>query len=193
MRKKKVLTETWLMLKKFVVHGTTVASWSPSSTHVMKAMMQDIDWDNAQCIVELGAGTGPITEGLVQFAKSHTKLVIIEQDADFCRLLREKFPQHDIVEGDACKLDEILAERGISHVDHVISGLPLPSFPKALRDEVIRQSAKVLNSKGDFRQLTNMPWVYRGLYKQYFRNVAFRFVPWNFPPAGVYYCRDFAG
>ena len=48
----------------------------------------------------------------------------------------------------------LLAERGITSVDHVISGLPLPSFPAGLRDAVIAASAKVLTPTGTFRQLT---------------------------------------
>ena len=37
--------------------------------------------------------------------------------------------------------------------------------------------------------MTNMPWVYRKLYRRYFRQVAFRLVPLNLPPGGVYDCR----
>ena len=42
---------------------------------------------------------------------------------------------------------------------------------------------------GEFRQLTTAPWLYRRLYRRYFREVSFRLVVWNLPPGGVYYCR----
>ena len=191
MRKQKTGSDFFLMFRKFLTHGTTVASWCPSSKPLCRAITRDIDWAAASCVVELGAGTGPVTRMLVDAAGPTTKLVIVEQDPDFCRVLRQKFPGHDIVEGDACKLDEILAERGIARADHVISGLPLPSFPKQLRDGVIAMSAKVIGPAGTFRQVTNMPYVYRGLYRSYFKDVSFKFVPWNFPPGGVYYCQGY--
>ena len=181
----------WLMLKKFVSHGTSIAAFSPSSRFLARSMVRGIDWAKARCVVELGAGTGPITRELVRAAPAHAKLVIVERDADFCRVLRAKFPGQDVVEGDAGRLDEILAHRRIAQADHVISGLPLPSFPPALRDSIIRMSARVLGPDGEFRQITNMPWVYLKLYRTYFRDVSFQLVPLNLPPGGVYYCRGY--
>ena len=181
----------WLMLRKFVAHGTAIASFSPSSRFLARSMVRGIDWMKSKCVVELGAGTGPITRELVRAAGPNTKLVIVERDPDFCRLLREKFPTQDIVEGDACHLDKILAARGIKKADHVISGLPLPSFPSMVRDSIIRMCAKVLGPDGEFRQITNMPWVYLNLYRTYFRDVSFKLVPLNLPPGGVYFCRGY--
>jgi phospholipid N-methyltransferase len=181
----------WLMLRKFVSHGTAIASFSPSSRFLARSMLRGIDWPKARCVVELGAGTGPITKELVRAAGPETRLVIVERDPDFCRLLRDKFPLLDIVEGDACRLDAILAERGIANADHIISGLPLPSFPPQLRDSIIQMSARVLGPQGEFRQVTNMPWVYQKLYRTYFRDVSFKLVPLNLPPGGVYFCRGY--
>ena len=53
-------------------------------------------------------------------------------------------------------------------------------------------SARVLGPAGEFRQITNMPWVYLKLYRTYFRDVSFRLVPLNLPPGGVYFCRGYA-
>ena len=181
----------WLMLRKFVEHGTGIASFAPSSRFLSRALIRGIDYDRAECIVELGAGTGPVTEELVKRVKPHTRLVVLERDPDFCTRLRAKFPKAEIVEGDAAHIDQLLADRGISQVDHMISGLPLPSFPADLRDAVIGSSARVLGEHGTFRQLTVMPLVYKKLYKSYFADVRFRFVPINLPPAGVYVCRGY--
>jgi phospholipid N-methyltransferase len=188
----KPATPDWLlMVKKFAAKGTSVASFAPSQRSLCRRMLKGIDFDAAQCIVELGAGTGPVTVELLKRVKPHTKLIVVELDPDFCARLRQRFPTADIVEGDAGRLEELLAERGITQVDHVVSGLPLPSFPAPLRDAIIESSAKVLTPDGTFRQLTYMPWVYQGLYKQYFDDVRFAFVPLHVPPAGVYVCRHY--
>jgi phospholipid N-methyltransferase len=180
-----------LMLRKFVRHGTAYATFVPSSRFVARSICRGIDFETAKCIVELGAGTGPITREVLSHRKPHTRVVVVEIDPDFCKRLRERFPTADVVEGDARHIDKLLADRGIASVDHVISGLPLPSFPAPLRDAIVASSAKALAPGGTFRQLTNMPWVYQGLYKSYFDEVEFRLVVRNFPPAGSYICRGY--
>ena len=181
----------WIFFRKFVKHGTDIASFAPSSRFLSRLICKGIDYDTATCIVELGAGTGPVTEVLLKNVRPHTKLIVVERDADFCARLRERFPEADIVEGDAAKLEELLAERDIPHVDHVVSGLPLPSFPAELRDAVLASVAKTLAPGGTFRQLTVTPWVYYKLYRGYFRDVRFKFEPRNLPPAGVYVCSGY--
>ena len=186
-----VSPDWWLMTKKFVRHGTSIASFAPSQRFLSRKIIAGIDYDKAKCIVELGAGTGPVTAQLLARAKPHTRVIVVELDPDFCVRLRRKFPNADIVEGDAAKLEQLLSARGIATVDHVVSGLPLPSFPAPLRDSILASSAKVLTAEGTFRQLTNMPYIYWKFYKRYFAEEKFKFVPLNLPPAGVYVCRGY--
>jgi phosphatidylethanolamine/phosphatidyl-N-methylethanolamine N-methyltransferase len=181
--------DLWLVLRKFASNARSVATLAPSSRFLARATVRGIDWSNTKCVVELGAGTGPITAELVKAAPPHVQLIINEFDPDFCRVLRQKFPAADIVEGDARRLGEVLVERGITQVDHVLSGLPLTHFPPGDRDVVLDQVGQVLSPDGEFRQLTTAPWLYRRLYRRYFREVSFKLVVRNFPPGGVYYCR----
>jgi phospholipid N-methyltransferase len=184
-------TDVWLMFRKFLEQGRTIASVAPSSPFMSRKICSGIDYDKAQCIVELGAGVGPITEVLLQRIKPHTKLIVVERDPDFCKRLRTRFPNADIVEGDAAQMDQLLLERGIAKVDHVVSGLPLPSFPAPLRDAILASVAKSLSADGTFRQITNMPYVYWKMYRGYFNDVNFSLVPLNFPPGGVYVCKGY--
>jgi len=183
----------WLFFTKFLRQGTTIAAIAPSSHWLASALVRDLDFSRARCLVELGAGTGPITAELLRQAHPECRVIVLERDADFCARLRQRFPQADVVQADAAQLDTVLAERGLDTVDHVISGLPLPSFPAAERDQLLRIVARRLAPGGTLRQLTHMPWVYYPLYRGYFRDVAFRFVPLNLPPGGCYVCRDWRG
>lgn len=183
----------WLFARKFLTQGRAVASVAPSSRQMARATLAGIDWDAARCVVELGAGTGPITAELVARARPQTRLVVVEIDPEMCGRLRARFPHVEVVQGDAGHLDKLLADRGISQVDHVIGGLPLPSFPAPLRNAVMAASARVLGSAGTFRQLTVMPLVYYRLYARSWSEIAFRFVPLNLPPGGVYVCRGYRG
>jgi len=181
--------DLWLVLRKFVGNARSVATVAPSSRFLSRAILRGIDWSKTRCVVELGAGTGPITEHLVKTAPPGVRLVINEFDPDFCRLLKSKFPTADVIEGDARALGAMLARRGINQVDYVLSGLPLTHFSESDRAAVIDQTGALLSPDGEFRQLTTAPWLYRGLYRRYFRDVSFKLVVRNVPPGGVYYCR----
>ncbi len=179
----------WLMFRKFLQRGRVIASFAPSSRYMARAVTRDIVFETARCIVELGAGTGPITAELLHRVKPHTRLLILELDADLCTRLRRRFPNAEIIEGDAANLGQMLDERGIDKVDHIISGLPLPSVPEPIRDRILDVSARRLRPDGSFRQLTVMPWVYYKMYRRYFEDVRFRMVFRNLPPGGVYVCK----
>ena len=187
-----------LFLGKFLKHGTAIASLAPSSPWLSRATVRNVDWEHAKVLVELGAGTGPITKVLAEKASPNTHVVVIERDPDFASILRERY-QHlshfDIIEGDVQDLAAMLAERRIDLVDHVISGLPVPSFPKVLQAELFRAVRAVLSPSGSYNQITELPLVYWRFYRRFFEDVEFAFEPRNLPPAGAYYCRrvkDFA-
>jgi phospholipid N-methyltransferase len=181
-----------LFLGKFLRHGTKIASLAPSSRWLSRATVGNVDWANARVIVELGAGTGPITRAIADRVRPETRVIVLERDSDFAAILRERFghlANFEVIEGDARDLAAMLAERGIGRVDHVISGLPVPSFPKEVQDDLFRVVREVLTPEGTYNQITELAWVYQGLYRRFFKDVRFIFEPRNFPPAGAYYCQ----
>ncbi|QDU22609.1 class I SAM-dependent methyltransferase [Urbifossiella limnaea] len=183
----------WLMLRAFWRRGRQVASFAPSSRAMARAMLRGIDFESTRCVVELGAGTGPVTAEVAARLRPGTTFVAVELDPVLCARLKARFPHLDVVQADAARLDELLAGRGVRQVDHVLSGLPLPSFPAAERDSLLAAAARVLSPAGTFRQLTVMPWVYYPLYRRSFDDVRFHFVAANLPPGGVYVCRGYRG
>jgi phosphatidylethanolamine/phosphatidyl-N-methylethanolamine N-methyltransferase len=186
------MRDFFLFLGKFVKHGTAIASLAPSSRWLSRTTVRNVDWDRARVLVELGAGTGPITKVLAEKARPDCRVVVLERDADFARILRERFgalPNFDVVEGDVRDLKAILAERGIEQADYVISGLPVPSFPKDLQRDLFRAVRQVLAPGGTYNQITEMPLVYLRFYRRFFDDVRFAFEPRNLPPAGAYFCR----
>lgn len=181
-----------LFLGKFLRHGTKIASLAPSSPWLSRTTVSNVDWDKAAVVVELGAGTGPITTVLAEKARPECKVIVLERDADFTKLLRERFgdrPNFDVIEGDVRDLASMLADRGIERADAIISGLPVPSFPKELQHDLFRVVRNVLAPGGTYNQITELPWIYRGLYRKFFAEVRFAFEPRNLPPAGAYFCR----
>jgi ornithine lipid N-methyltransferase len=186
------MNDSFLFIAKFLRHGTAIASLAPSSRWLSRTTVRNIPWDRAQVLVELGAGTGPITRVLAEKARPDCRVIVLERDPDFCQLLRQRFrpcANFEVVEGDVRDLAAILAARGIGRVDAVISGLPVPSFPRDLQRDLFRAVREVLAPEGTFNQITELPWVYWRFYRQFFDQVQFAFEPRNFPPAGAYFCR----
>jgi phosphatidylethanolamine/phosphatidyl-N-methylethanolamine N-methyltransferase len=181
-----------LFLGKFLTQGTAIASLAPSSRWLSRTTVRNIDWEYAGALVELGAGTGPITRVIAQRARPDCRIVVVERDPDFARLLRQRFRDRanfDVVEGDVRDLAAILADRGIAQADHVISGLPVPSFPEDLQRGLFRSIAEILRPEGTYNQITELPWIYWRFYRRFFDHVDFVFEPRNLPPAGAYICR----
>ena len=156
-----------LFLGKFFKHGTAIASVAPSSRWLSRLTVGNVDWERAGTLVELGGGTGPITRAIAE-----------RQRTNF-----------EIVRADAGDLASILLDRGITAVDHVISGLPVPSFGKSLQESLFRAVGTFLCPLGTFNQITEIPWLYRRLYQRHFQDVRFVLEPRNLPPAGTYFCR----
>ena len=190
--KKAEIKENFLFFGKFLRHGVRIASVWPSSKALSQATIKEIDWDQAKVVVELGAGTGPITEQIVRKLKAHTTLIAIERDADFARILRRRFDDHhnvEIVQADVRDLDTVLRARGIRHVDAFVSGLPTPSLPPRVRNRMLASVKRYLVDEGVFSNITEIPFIYWKYYRKYFKDVEFDLVVKNMPPGGVYHCR----
>ena len=181
-----------LFLGKFLKHGTAIASVAPSSRWLSRLAVCNVDWTRASALVELGGGTGPITRAIAERVPPGCRVLVVERDPEFARLLDDRFgtlPNFEIVHGDVGDLAAILGDRGILTVDHVISGLPVPSFPIRLQESLFRSVSDVLRPEGSFNQITEIPWLYQKLYKRHFEDVRFVFEPRNIPPSGAYFCR----
>jgi len=80
-------------------------------------------------VLELGAGTGPVTEALLETGCPVDQLVVVERDAELCGSLERRFCGLQVLHGNALDLGEILASARISSVRVVLSGLPMRAVP----------------------------------------------------------------
>jgi phosphatidylethanolamine/phosphatidyl-N-methylethanolamine N-methyltransferase len=184
--------DNFLFMSKFFRHGVRIASIWPSSPALAKATIARVDWQRAKVIVELGAGTGPITAAVIRNLQPHTQFIAIERDADFARILRERFgmlANVEVVHADVRDLDTILKTRKIAHVDYFVSGLPTPSLPAGVQRRMLVTVRKYMPAHGVFSNITEVPLWYWKYYKSVFSEVDFKMVIANMPPGGVYYCK----
>ena len=118
-------------------YGRTVArALAPSSPKLSAAMARWLPSDPESFVLELGPGTGAVTEALIKRGLREDRLVAIEKNPKMARLLRERFPRAHIITGDAWQMDRPAARRRkpVESVGAVISSLPLLNFPRKGRD-----------------------------------------------------------
>jgi phosphatidylethanolamine/phosphatidyl-N-methylethanolamine N-methyltransferase len=176
--------ESLLFFVRWLAAPLQVGSVMPSSNFLARAVANQIDLHSNQAVIELGGGTGSVTKALLETGINPERLVVIENDARLCVMLRQRFPQLSIVQGDASQLNELLKPLGISSASSVVSSLPLLSLPKLMRDRIIGQSLRLLGGNGRFIQYTyglRSPLADFNLYGQVTARI------WlNFPPASVW-------
>ncbi len=162
-----------LFLRKFLRHGRRVASLAPSSRSLARTACRGVDPTRVQSIVELGAGTGAVTEMVLARSHPRSRLLAIELDADFADILRARCPTAVIVQGDASLLASHLRATNFGRVDFLISGLALPSLPLQTRTAILEAYRDFATLGAWFSQLTVMPLVFWRFYNRLFREVRF--------------------
>jgi phosphatidylethanolamine/phosphatidyl-N-methylethanolamine N-methyltransferase len=154
---------------------------TPSSAFLSAAMADEVDLQRAGLVIELGAGTGPVTQALLNRGIATERLLVIESTPAFVKLLRQRFPNVRVVQGDALSFDQHVPPG--SAVASVVSGLPLLSFPAALRRALIGRGLVLQGDGGRFIQLS---YGWRPAVSDVALRVTRRFVWRNVPPAFVW-------
>lgn len=126
----------------------------PSSKALARTMAQYVDPQASGPVIELGPGTGPVTEALVQRGVDPARLVLVEFNPDFCRLLRTRYPTATVVQGDAYRLRRLLDTYVREPAAAVVSGLPLVTKPLRTRLRLIADAMGLLAPGAPFVQFT---------------------------------------
>jgi phosphatidylethanolamine/phosphatidyl-N-methylethanolamine N-methyltransferase len=131
-----------------------IGAVTPSSRLLARTMAAYVDPQSSGPIVELGPGTGPVTEALVARGIAPERLVLIEFNPKFCQLLQSRFPGVRVVEGDAYDLRNTLAGVLRQPAAAVVSGLPMFTKPRRVRVRLLRDALAMLHPGAPFIQFT---------------------------------------
>src|SRR6516225_12241766 len=131
-----------------------VGAVTPSGRALARTMAAYVDADVSGPVIELGPGTGPITEALIAQGIDPLRLVLVEFDATFCRLLRARFPTATVVHGDAYGLKRLLAGMLQEPAAAVVSGLPLFTKPMQTRLRLLFEAFGLMMPGAPFVQFT---------------------------------------
>jgi phosphatidylethanolamine/phosphatidyl-N-methylethanolamine N-methyltransferase len=126
----------------------------PSGRLLARAMARCVDPESTGPIIELGPGTGPVTQALVERGVDPARLLLVEFNPVFCRLLRSRYPAATVVQGDAYRLRQLLSSIVRVPAAAVVSGLPLVTKPLRTRVRLISDAMTLLAPNAPFVQFT---------------------------------------
>jgi phosphatidylethanolamine/phosphatidyl-N-methylethanolamine N-methyltransferase len=181
------LADSGLFLREWFADPQRTGSVTPSSPKLAAAMARWLPSDPESYVLELGPGTGAVTQALIERGLREDRLVAIENNPKLARLLHRRFPRAHIITGDAWHLDVLLREQAepIESVGAVISSLPLLNFPPAEADTLAEKIRAILEHGGKWVQYSYH--LGNGHHKSAtrFHRLASKIVWLNLPPARV--------
>jgi len=176
-------------IRSWIEKPLSTGAVMPSSKALARTMARYVDPASHGPVIELGPGTGPVTEALVQKGVDPARLILVEFNPDFCRLLRTRYPAATVVQGDAYRLRRLLETYVKAPAAAIVSGLPLVTKPVRTRLRLISDAMALLAPGAPFVQftyamVTPIPKALTGITAQ-----ASELIWMNVPPARVWVYR----
>ncbi len=185
------IDDEFRFFRSWIEKPLSIGAVTPSGKMLARTMASFVDPQIPGPIVELGPGTGPVTEALVAQGIDPARLVLVEFDPTFCRLLRMRYPTATIVQGDAYSLRVLLHLLLQQPAAAIVSGLPLFTKPLKMRLRLLFEAFGLMAPGAPFVQFTyaaHSP-IPRGLDRV--RAQSSERIWANIPPARVWVYRKF--
>ena len=135
-----------LFLREFVSRPAGVGAICPSSRTLAQYMARQVPATPDGLVVELGAGTGVVTEALLRSGIAASNLLVVELSPSFVQRLRKRFPQVNVIQGNAAQLETLIPEN--RRVNAIVSSLPLCSIEPETTREILKQWHSLLHPGG---------------------------------------------
>ena len=139
-------------LRGLISNPRGVSAPTPSSPTLARAIAAQVDIARDGLVIELGPGTGVVTQALLEHGVPAHRLVVIEQEPCFAGLLRRRFPQVSVRQGDALIFESQIPFD--APVAAVVSGVPLLQLPLTARRSLLRRALACQDGAGSFIQLS---------------------------------------
>jgi len=163
-----------------------VGAVTPSGKALARTMAAFVDPRIPGPILELGPGTGPVTDALVRRGVAQDRLILVEFNPEFCQLLKRRFPKATIVQGDAYDLRETLSGLLEEPAAATVSSLPLFTKPMDQRLELLETAYGMMHPDAPFIQFTYAVVPPIPARSQGYRTRASNRIWRNLPPARVW-------
>lgn len=150
-----MLTEHRLFLKQFLRQYHSTGAIAPSSRWLARSLSRQLDataGNGPRQILEVGPGTGAVTQHLVRRLAAGDRLTLVELNADFVAHLHERFEREPAFRHVAAQtqivhkpVEQLDSSAGY---DHIISGLPLNNFSVELVERILATFRRLMAPGG---------------------------------------------
>jgi phosphatidylethanolamine/phosphatidyl-N-methylethanolamine N-methyltransferase len=139
------LEEELQFLRALIANPRAVGAVAPSSPSLVRAIAAQVDPSQPGPFLELGAGTGAVTRGILARGISQERLTVIERDTELAKSIAAQFGGVHVINGDAFDLERALGRPNSQRFAAVVSGIPLlnhePEKRRSLLDAALEHAA----------------------------------------------------
>ena len=139
-------------LQEFCARPGLIGAICPSSRFLARSMAREVAHRHDGLIIELGPGTGVVTQALLDHGVAPERLVAVEYSHAFVQRLRKQFPHVNVVHGNASELRQLIPAD--SKVAAIVSSLPLCALPEPMVQAILSQWHDLLSDDGIAVQFT---------------------------------------
>jgi phosphatidylethanolamine/phosphatidyl-N-methylethanolamine N-methyltransferase len=141
-------------LRSWMEKPLATGAVTPSGKPLARAMASFVDPDLDGKVIELGPGTGAVTAALVEQGIDPERLVLVEFNPSFCGLLRARYPEATVVQGDAYAIRRLAGSLIRRPAAAVVSSLPLFTKPMKFRLRLVNDAFNLMHPGAPFIQFT---------------------------------------
>ena len=127
------LADNLRFLRALIARPKNIGAVLPSGPALSQAIARQIGNPLAGPVLELGPGTGAITQAILDHGVPPERLTTVEYDPEMSAELASRYPAVEVIRGDAFDLAHTLGPGPRAPFAAIISGLPLLNFPMARR------------------------------------------------------------
>ncbi len=143
----------------WLINPRQTAAIAPSSPDLVAVMLAEFP-EQTRRVIELGGGTGVVTQAILDSGITADDLLVIELNASLHAALDRRFPQAHVLHGNAIHLAELAQSCGYLEVgpaDVVVSSLGLLAMDRATQSVILQSAFDCLRPGGVFVQFTYGP------------------------------------
>jgi phosphatidylethanolamine/phosphatidyl-N-methylethanolamine N-methyltransferase len=148
------LKEQLNFLRGLVANPRSVGAVAPSSPSLARAVAEQVDLNLPGPILELGPGTGAITEAILRRGIPADRLTVIEYDPAFAKQIAARFKGIHVIVGDAFNLGRLVSNHGSQCFAAIVSGIPLLNVSPQKRRGLVEASLERLTPGAPFVQFS---------------------------------------
>ena len=150
----RVLDDQLRFLLSWIGNPLKTGAVAPSGKPLAAAMAAQVDPAVPGPIIELGPGTGPVTEALIERGIAPERIVALEYNADFAGLLTKRYPGITVIRGDAYALPGNVNSHLREKPAAMISSLPLFTQAPEKRTALVAAAFDLMREDAPFIQFT---------------------------------------